>query len=222
MEACGPKVFYLQFLGFFFFHIQDTAHYDTVDCGNQFTLGGDENFASWTKITVEEFQTYVGFILLMGLVKLPSISNYWKKDELYNYRLLPGLLVIVSLSCTHYLHFVDNSTSGTQECKKLSKVQPIIDVFTTISGSIQCQGRMYTGKQGDTGWELDRVTESYINSFSRVYFDKLLHQSWQPWSRQSLWMWYNIHQQERLSWHLETCGEPVVKQGLKRGVRIRR
>ena len=36
---------------------------------------------SWTKITVEELQAYMGIKILMGLVKLPSIYDYWKKDD---------------------------------------------------------------------------------------------------------------------------------------------
>ena len=58
-----------------------------VDQSNQFALEcmGADKFASWTKITVEELQAYMGFMILMGLVKLPSIFDYWKKDETFHY-----------------------------------------------------------------------------------------------------------------------------------------
>lgn len=58
-----------------------------VEQSNQFALEciGGEKFASWTQITVEELQAYMGFMILMGLVKLPSIYDYWRKDEIYHY-----------------------------------------------------------------------------------------------------------------------------------------
>ena len=54
---------------------------------NQFTLEcmGARKFASWTKITIEELQAYMEFMIFMGLVKLPSIYDYWQKDDTYHY-----------------------------------------------------------------------------------------------------------------------------------------
>jgi hypothetical protein len=46
---------------------------------------GAENFAMWTEITVEELQAYMRFMILMGLVKLPGIYDYWQKDETCHY-----------------------------------------------------------------------------------------------------------------------------------------
>ena len=48
-----------------------------VDQSNQFALEcmGEERFGTWTKITVEELQPCMGFMILMGL---PGIYDYWK------------------------------------------------------------------------------------------------------------------------------------------------
>ena len=77
-ETAGPKVpMPSSPLGIFSLLITMTY---IVDQSNQFALKcmGEERFGTWTKVTVEELQTYMGFIILMGLVKLPSIYDYWK------------------------------------------------------------------------------------------------------------------------------------------------
>ena len=39
--------------------------------------------ARWTDTTKEEMKTFLGLILLTGLIQYPSIEDYWKKDPLY-------------------------------------------------------------------------------------------------------------------------------------------
>ena len=45
----------------------------------------EEKLTKWTKITVEELQVYMGFMILMGVMKLPSVRDYWKRDAIYHY-----------------------------------------------------------------------------------------------------------------------------------------
>ena len=46
---------------------------------------GAEKYKSWAKITVEELSALIGFMLLMGIVHLPSIIDYWKRDKVCHY-----------------------------------------------------------------------------------------------------------------------------------------
>ena len=49
---------------------------------NKFTLEcKGEKYESWDKITIDELTAFMGFMLLMGIVRLPSIADYWKLDE---------------------------------------------------------------------------------------------------------------------------------------------
>ena len=67
---------------------------------------GGEKFASWTKITVEEFMAYMGFMILMGLIKLPSIFDYWKKDDTYHYSPIASRIMRDRfLEISRHLHF---------------------------------------------------------------------------------------------------------------------
>ena len=47
---------------------------------------GDIKYETWDKVSVDEMLAYMGFMLLMGLVQLPSISDYWKRDPVFHYQ----------------------------------------------------------------------------------------------------------------------------------------
>lgn len=39
----------------------------------------------WQPITVDKLLAYMGFMILMGIVKLPWTEDYWEKDDIYYY-----------------------------------------------------------------------------------------------------------------------------------------
>ena len=43
-----------------------------------------ESYSQWTPMTLEELEAYMEFMVLMGLVKLPSVYDYWRKDEVFH------------------------------------------------------------------------------------------------------------------------------------------
>jgi hypothetical protein len=115
----GPKVLIpaspVQIFNFFFtieileYIVQQTNLYAS-ECM------GAVAFESWQPLSVPELQAYMGFMILMGLVKLPALFDYWKNDPTF-----------------HYSHFVDNSTlapTGSPMYNKLGKIEPIINRLT--------------------------------------------------------------------------------------------
>ena len=46
---------------------------------------GDDKYTAWNKVTIEELNVFIGFMILMGLVQLPSSADYWSKDETFRY-----------------------------------------------------------------------------------------------------------------------------------------
>ena len=105
---------------------------------------GAERFATWTQITVEELQAYMGFMILMGLVKLPSIYDYWQKDETYHYSPIASRITRDRFFELHrYLHFADNSTLASPRSPeyKLGKVQPVIDSLSQSFQEVYSPGK---------------------------------------------------------------------------------
>ena len=87
-------------------------------------------FDTWQQITIEELKAFMGFMILMGVVKLPSISDYWKRDEIFNYGPISSRITRDRFfEILRYLHFSDNSTlvaPGEDGYDKLGKIRPII------------------------------------------------------------------------------------------------
>ena len=71
---------------------------------------GEEKYDRWDKVTEEEMLT----LILMGIVRLPSIYDYWKKDDTFNYSPIATKIPRDRFKeITRYLHFADNTSLGT-------------------------------------------------------------------------------------------------------------
>ena len=71
----------------------------------------DDAFQCWEKVTVVEMEAFFGFLVLMGLVHLPSLKHYWRKDSFYHFSPVTSRISRNRfLEIQRYLHFVDNST----------------------------------------------------------------------------------------------------------------
>ena len=58
-----------------------------VDQSNGYTeqVMSPTTFQEWTPLTPREFEAFVGVNILMGINHLPSLEDYWKRDDIYNY-----------------------------------------------------------------------------------------------------------------------------------------
>ena len=101
---------------------------------------GGEKFAKWNQVTVEELQAYMGFMILMGIVRLPSIYDYWQKEDIYHYSPVASKISQDRFFEFHrYLHFVDNSSlspPGSPDYDKLGKIRPIIEKVSEVFRSV--------------------------------------------------------------------------------------
>jgi len=88
---------------------------------------------SWTMITNDKLLAYMGFMILMEIVKLPSISDYWRRDEVFHYAPVANRISRDRFRELHrFLHFADNSLLSapvTPDYNKLGKVRPLINLL---------------------------------------------------------------------------------------------
>ena len=76
-----------------------------------FECMGGEKYEKWEKITIDELTAFMGFMLLMGIVRLPSTHDYWKRDEVTHYAPVARRISRNRFfEIQRYLHFADNST----------------------------------------------------------------------------------------------------------------
>ena len=73
-----------------------------------------------------------GFMILIGVVKLPSIADYWKRDDIFYYAPISGRITRDRFfELQKYLNFSNNSTlvaPGTDGYDRLGKIRPIINM----------------------------------------------------------------------------------------------
>lgn len=90
---------------FFLFFTRTLLEYIVMQ-SNKYALEcmGAEKYESWEKITVDELSAFI------GIVHLPSIADYWKRDEVCHYA-----PVARRISRTRFLIFNDISISQTTQ-----------------------------------------------------------------------------------------------------------
>ena len=100
---------------------------------------------SWEPITPEELCAYFGFMMLMGLVKLPSIYDYWQKDLVYHYSPIADRISRKRFFDIHrFIHFANNATlsaPGSSDYDKLGKIRPILTSLTDRFSAIYEPGK---------------------------------------------------------------------------------
>jgi hypothetical protein len=88
-----------------------------------------ETTKTWST-NAAEIRAYIGFNILMGIVRLPEIRDYWAKDEKLHYSPIASRISRSRFEdIVRYLHFADNSSlpsRGEEGYHRLQKVQPII------------------------------------------------------------------------------------------------
>lgn len=92
----------------------------------------DDGYKKFHEVTQLEIQAYLGFMILMGINKLPCIYDYWKEDPTYHYspiadRIPRGRFIEIS----RFLHFTDNASNAVQNTDplydRLWKIRPVIN-----------------------------------------------------------------------------------------------
>ena len=98
-----------------------------VEQTNKYALEcmGQPSFDSWQPLTVADLEAFMGFMLLMGIVNLPALFDYWKSDPVYHYTPIVSRISRTRfIEISKYLHFADNQSlppTGTPEYKQIGK-----------------------------------------------------------------------------------------------------
>ena len=95
----------------------------------------DVAYEKFDQFTIEELYAYFGFMVLMGVNQLPTLSDYWKCDSIYHYSPIADRISRNRfLQISRCLHFTDNTLFSTARTDptydRLWKIRPIIDKLT--------------------------------------------------------------------------------------------
>jgi len=88
---------------------------------------------SWSPVTRDEMETFVGIMILMGIIKLPRFRMYWR-DYLVHQE---GISAVMSrtrfLQIWLYFHLADNSVAvpvGADGYDKLYRVSEFLNIIS--------------------------------------------------------------------------------------------
>ena len=97
---------------------------------------GREKYSDWEKITGMELRAYLGFSILMGMVHLPAVEDYWKLDPYLHYAPIADRIARNRFrEITRYLHFTDNTRLPSRDkpgYDRLGKVRPVIEHYQQV------------------------------------------------------------------------------------------
>ena len=104
-----------------------------VDETNRYATQALQGTEKEWSTNAEEIKAYLGFMILMGVNKLPEIRDYWSTNEFLHYSPIADRITRDRFEqITRYLHFADNDTlpaRGEEGFSRLQKVDPIISAL---------------------------------------------------------------------------------------------
>ena len=97
------------------------------------TVMGEDRYRKWDKVEADDMYAYFGIMIMMGLVELPSLHDYWQRDPLFH---CPAIAKRMArdrfLEIHKCLHFVNNGgliPPGDPGYDRLCKVRGVLDMI---------------------------------------------------------------------------------------------
>ena len=125
-----------------FFHLLSEDFYDKLlvetNCYANQQRQVNNDHSPWNPVSKEELMAFIGFVIAMGIVSLPSINDYWSTEPMHYHSLFRLIMPRdLFLQILHYIHVVDSTTAPQYD--KLRKVRPLIDCLGKVSNIIFTQ-----------------------------------------------------------------------------------
>ena len=126
---------------------------------------------AWKDTTSTEMRVFLGLLLHMGTVNLPTLEHYWKKDDLYSMPLFNGIMSRNRFQLIlRHLHFTNNEEDdGTP----LYKLQSVLDHFNTVMSEIYTPNVNICIDESMMLWRGRLVFRQYIKNKKHKYGVKL-------------------------------------------------
>ena len=93
-------------------------------------LAAANSHATWTT-TVEELKAYLGFMIVMGINRLPEIRDYWSTDEkMHNAFIASRITRDRFEQISRYLHLVNNTSLPSRNQPGYHRLQKVLPIIT--------------------------------------------------------------------------------------------
>ena len=121
----------------------------------------------WRNVTEEEIKKFLGLILHMGLVSMPTYREYWSKSRLYSNELFPSVMPRERFQAImHFLHFGEDPQ---YENDRLSKICLLSNHFSKTMNEIYTPLKMLSLDESMMLWRGRLVFRQYIKNKKHKY-----------------------------------------------------
>ena len=146
--------------------VSETNRYATQEIDKRRPLRRTSRYGKWKPVDVEEMKKFIGALLLMGIVRLPSIEHYWSKDPLYKFE---GLSNVMSRNrfqeILRFWHFSNNE----EEESRLDKIMPLVNQLNEKMKAIYQPKRDLSIDESMMLWRGRLVFRQYIKNKKHKY-----------------------------------------------------
>ena len=96
------------------------------------SLAATHSNTTWETNTTE-IKAYLGFMILMGINRLPEIRDYWARDEkLHNSFIASRITRDRFEEISRYLHFVDDTILPSRDEPGYHRLQKVLPIITAM------------------------------------------------------------------------------------------
>ena len=145
--------------------VLETKKYPEQEIKNPFRKS--PRLKDWKAINAGDMRNFLGIILHMGCVKLPSFEHHWSKNELYGFRVFSEVMLQNKFQLMlRFWHFVDNKTSpGGHLCK----IMPLVVQLNNKMATIYIPDRKLSIDESMMLWRKHLIFRQYIKNKKHKY-----------------------------------------------------
>lgn len=103
----------------------------------QSTLSSSARAQNWTDTNVNEMYAFIGLMMWMGLVSMPTIASYWQRSTLYQNTVAPTTMTRNRFQLLLRMwHF----TNDDDEQDRLHKIRSFLQLLVQKFAAVRCPG----------------------------------------------------------------------------------
>ena len=169
MESKKPLDFFRLFVTEELINIMvvETNRYATKEINKQRPLRRGLRFKYWKPINSEDMWQFLGVLLNMGCVKMPSLEHFWSKNSLYRFPLFSRIMSRNKFQLIlRFWHFINNEDSGSG---RLCKIIGLLNHLNNTMDNIYCPNKNISIDESMMLWKGRLVFRQYMKNKRHKY-----------------------------------------------------
>lgn len=147
--------------------VLETNKYATQEINKHRPLRRSSHLKDWNPINADDMRNFLGILLHMGCVKLPTFGHYWLKNELYGFSAFSKVMSRNKFQLMlRFWHFVDNENLPNT---RLGKIMLLVDQLNNTMTTIYTPNRMVSIDESIMLWRGRLIFRQYIKNKKHKY-----------------------------------------------------